>query len=240
MESGVRLQRFPTRKLTEGRYSLRLNSLDEVPFFLSSYIWQTEFDVDRDGEYPFHVPPPMELRVTVRDADSGALLPEAQVSWSPPMGDLKHGGSVGAIAAEPPGSFVVRAPVGPIEVHGSLDGYFPASVAHELGTDGPEVSVLLNRNQGVSFVFSADGATLSTQELNPRISLAPESAAAGDPGVPIQYRMADGERTYMPRDPGRYRVTVRDIDGYASLEPFVIEIPKGEIIEVGIDLTPKR
>jgi hypothetical protein len=92
----------------------------------------------------------------------------------------------------------------------------------------------------VSFVFSSDGATLSTQELNPRISLAPESAAAGDPGVPIQYRMADGERTYMPRDPGRYRVTVRDIDGYASLEPFVIEIPKGEIIEVGIDLTPKR
>ena len=42
------------------------------------------------------------------------------------------------------------------------------------------------------------------------------------------------------KGPGRYRVTVPDVQGFEHVEPFEIEIPAGQMVEHTILLQPKR
>lgn len=173
------------------------------------------------------IPPPATLLVRVLDEDTGEPVPDPRVTWSGMVPDGVSAWEVmSATWNEEKNCYVLRAPVGPIEVTASVDGYAIISKNVEMKAGTGNLTITTSRVSGVEFVFR-DGTALVPVDSN-RVSLRGVSH--------------DGEESYRSSGaifvtkPGIYEAGFMPVPGFVTPSVRNVDIKKGEIVKIEVPL----
>jgi hypothetical protein len=99
-----------------------------------------------------------------------------------------------------------------------------------------EVTLRVHRTCGVIVALSCDGAKVAwPEDLGFECKIEPVAASVGTTWM----AMNDELPRFGVAVPGRYRVTLPKIPGYAEVEPFEIDVPAGEFVTRTVALTRK-
>jgi hypothetical protein len=139
-------------------------------------------------------------------------------------------------------SYEGRVPVGPAQfvfISRTLSPVDRGS-KYEIGPGENRVTVDVRRSQGVTVrlrvngepALSSDGSTIDERWLS-KVAV---EAASGRGKSDFSLIDRDATVTLLVSGPGRYRVAVPRVAGYAAVEPFEVDIPLGEVVVKDVDL----
>ncbi|QDV10134.1 hypothetical protein Poly30_56960 [Planctomycetes bacterium Poly30] len=219
---------FTAEALVPGDYVATLTELEFRKFFV----------VPPEGlrDLRIEIPPPVQVTVTVRDSVSGEISDLVEhLSWHQ--------------AYDGPSSFAIHPTVQRNETTRQFDLTVPAC-AITVGLGGPQVArhhLTFDAEEGRNVELEARRIALARVELQCEGRTIPwpgefrwEGACVhleGDGEVSMRGTTKSGV-TFNVTEPGRYRLTLPDVEGFALHEPIEIDMSIDEIQDVIVDLEP--
>ena len=171
------------------------------------------------------VAPLAEILVEVRDFATGEALNSASVNWSRIDGEESHYAG-GCEAMSETGQFLVRARPGVVKISASAPG---RSGSHqELTVHSGRQSIALDLHESLTAVLTLkDGTTVVKTDIAWWLGMSAD-AIEGDGGV-TSYSFDGSEiMTAELTEPGMYRFTFSDVEGYLPIEPIEMRMERGE------------
>ncbi len=171
------------------------------------------------------VAPLAEILVEVRDVETGEPLKNASVNWTRIDGEESHYAG-GSERAGPPGQFLVLARPGDVKITASAHG---RSGSHqELTAHAGRQSIVLDLHQSLTAVLTLkDGTTVVKTDITWWLGMSAD-AIDGEGGVTSYSFDGSEEMTAELTEPGTYRFTFSDVDGYLPIEPIEMRMERGE------------
>lgn len=210
-----------------GRYELtlsdpRVSALVEVP---------------PEGLLDAHlaVGPPGSLSVDIVDAESGASLPEASLSWSVavPLGVASHGEHLARDGTT--GLFELVAPQGPVRLSAVAPDHGLATITATVRAGGDRVVLRAPRHYRVFVLLDSGQDLLPVPGGLMQVTFEP---LEGD-GQRVAFGLRDGREFVQLDSPGRYRFTVDTPPGFLEIPPQVVEVGGAGVTEHVIRLVPR-
>lgn len=229
-----------TRRVVQGSLPANLASSHTFPFsfdelpvgpvFLHldavNHYFGIELPASGKSDALVELPLPVDVSLTVRDAYTGGVVHGGEVSWNAetPRGLSRYRNNIVARSGQEP--FRFRAPTGKISVFFDHPEYWSEQLELSLAPGKNNVTLETMPSSGIilSFVDDAGG------EVRARV---PWDALDG-PGSLISQSVVDGrpEATRLSvSEPGTYRFSLPDIEGFEPLEPYEIHLGPAEFVE---------
>jgi hypothetical protein len=170
------------------------------------------------------IPDPVDVAVTTVEDASGLPVLDARVAWMPPRTWSEVGGELRDAQSAGGGRSLLRAPEGPLELW-----CFPERhrFAHEvIDARPPATDHVLRLAPACGFRLRLhDGATLLPWPMSFGFEL-PVDEVGGEGRGWIEEQDANWiETRFVVSAPGRYRLELPAIPGYAPIPPQVVDVP---------------
>jgi hypothetical protein len=192
-----------------------------------------------ETQVAIQIPPLTTVVVEVVDAQNGANLEPAKLQWRGPRLEGRSDFELGPLFRDPrTHRFEFVTTRGEVEIVGRVPGY--ESIEKKLALDGPEVTctLALNRVSGLRILFRQDGAAITVDlDAMYRVRVITEAGVL-DPHALGE--STDSELSVTVRTPGRYRIEFPEFKGFEAIEPKLVDVNLGEVLDVTVDLRPKR
>jgi hypothetical protein len=186
------------------------------------------------------VPPPGDVMVRIVDAKTSRLLRDAMLTWEPRGARLHSHG----MPIDNDGRRLFRAPVGLIQTRVTCPGFQYSIRTFEVRPGRNEFSIELRPSFGIRVhLKDGDAVVPCTSDLRIRAESLELSLPQVPPGAEdldaysLQSRSGDQIELMIP---GRYRVSVGAVPGYAALEPREVDVREDEFADVTFELTRER
>jgi hypothetical protein len=185
------------------------------------------------------IPDPIELTVTTIEAVSDRPVPDAQLMWMPPRTWSDVGGQL--IAAEPsgPGRFRLVVPEGPIELW-----CFSARhrfLRHVIEARLPVLEHTLSLEPACGFRLRLrDGTTLVPWPVSFGYQVDSQQIGGDGEGWIQDQDAHETETRFVVTAPGRYRLALPEIPGYAPIPVQEVEVPAGRFVQLDVELVRKH
>lgn len=198
---------FATAPIPSGRY------LVKIPGMLEERVDVAE----GSSRFEFEVPPPVDLRVLVRNAETGAPLPDAEA------------GTGGAGPDVPPGEDRrIQVPLGAaVEIRARAPGFLDGHAVVEARERDCQVIVDLRTAGTIVVRFASDDGFFAPADA--RVELASEESS-------VEYSFSGGSHDV---EPGHWTVYPPDVAGYLPAEPQEVDVKAGQTVEVVFRLRRK-
>ena len=210
----------------------------EYMFSVEELGFGCRFSVENAGTRMQHIkiPPPAEVKVRFVDSRSGMPADVGSIWWF--QADSPYESLCLEGVDEATGAFRFRAPIGRVELETS--GFFTFDTFSQVVEIQPGVNEFtfpIVRSSGVRIVLKDGEATIPWRwEHGVRLLQIGGSGrdwAGGGMGDSAAHCLT-------VTNPGRYRVTFREVPGYRPVAPFEVEIPAGEMVDLVIPLVADR
>ena len=204
---------------------------------VSPWFYKVLLDVPAGGltDAEIRVPGPGDVVVHLRDLVTGEPVSLPFLFWSSVHPEIPGGGSASVRSTDRVSPFRFRAPLGRIRVSTSIQaGYQQASQTFEVDAGANELTLHLERSQGIRVVLRDGDAVVRSRLLTPY-----RAEQIDGIGESVSWGAADGGIIVGVSKPGRYRVTVPDVDGFEPVPVQEVEVPAGETVELVIELKRK-
>jgi len=179
-----------------------------------------------------------EVSLDVVDARTGARVEPERLQWRGPLLEGRDEFEMVPILRDPrTGRFRFVSTRGEIEVYGAMTGY--KELQKKLVLDGPklESTLTMERATGIRIVLRQDGAPLAGFGILALFRISREDGAAfrEQPGITWN---STSIRYLDP--PGRYRVALPPNGELEPVEPRIVDVREGEVVDVTIDVRQKN
>jgi hypothetical protein len=220
--------RFDAGELPSATYRF---SIDAIPFLRELRIAAP----DSEG-VKLELPEAGTLYLTVVDAASGEPVKLRDVSWRPDTGAWSLRSPTYRFSArEGDARLVATIPLGAGDFDVGLRGEWkvepPASAVIHAGDQ--EFVLRVRHVNGVRLKLRCGGAAVP---WTPEMPLAVRIEPVDGDGVRTDATGFEAAATFTVSRPGRYRITLPALDGYADVEPFEVEVPQGGFVEKLVEL----
>ncbi|WP_145069431.1 hypothetical protein [Engelhardtia mirabilis] len=230
LNSGLRRFSFELEQELGGDWFLEFPSLG----------WRSGIVVDHSGLYSIHAPEPGTVLLEVVDELTGAAPEGVGVSWYSVYTGPSDGWSHESTEAlDEPGQYRFVAPVGEIAISVfAADRGF--DLEHFTVVPGEQrLEYRLPPRQGIRLRALHGEVVVNPTDWSwiPKLERLPDDGGDGDVGG-AGY-MEGAALAMLVDEPGRFRVTIPDINGYKPVEPVEVQIALGEMVDVDIQVEPK-
>ena len=197
----------------------------------------TVFDVPETGlpDLALRVPAPAVLDIRLLDRDTNEeLLHQHGLSWTW-LGD-PAAPSVRSTPDRGSGTHRCTVPVGSVRLVANIHGY--AGEQHELVArrGAQPVTLSLRKHCGLEVQYRVGDSVLSLPWDQVPVRL---TAIEGEGTVESTAATSDRQWIYTS-EPGRYRLTLEPMDGFAPSPPRIVDIPPGTMLPVNLELERVR
>lgn len=193
--------------------------------------YRTWLEIPKEGTDSLRitVPPPAEVRGQVIDARTGLPVRADRVTWMAEL-ELSNGGSLDHVAPDAEGRFVIRAPLGWIEVNCHPEGYTWSQETIEVRPGVNTCELRVTRASGICVRLRDGDDVLPWEDW--QIELKNDRTGDG----PNSWATSGTRHTITGIDPGPCTLTLPEIPGFRPVAPLQVEVRDGEITEVVIPL----
>jgi len=218
---------FDFGKVQTGHYALIYVKMD----------YALDLDLGPEGliDVRFDIPPPVELRVHVTDASTGATAPITQLFWSVQPDTGARGRTSESISIDADSQrFLLRTPACPIDLLPFGSG-FTGGAAVVDATEGLEVELEVHPEACALLTLVSQGEPIDWQNPDFGAVVATEGGKGRIAGLSSQ----KGSFWFSVSEPGTYEVQVPDLPGFEPHDPVEVDLVEGETIELDIELVPR-
>ncbi len=197
--------------------------------------WEIEVPTTELTDLRLEVPPPVNVTVTVRDSITGEVSDLIEsVHWEPKFDGRRNSSRYAQVSRnETTKRFDLRVPAGPVIV-GASHRQIQRSAQTIEATDGLEVELEVRRIPLARMEFQHEGRRIPwPEDFNFDRACRPMDGE----GEIVRRGSTKTGVTFSVSEPGRYRVTLPKLEGFAPHEPIEIDMTPEEIQNVIIELT---
>lgn len=186
-------------------------------------------------DFAFVIPPPADLRVSVLD-DATAEPVVVQLMWNPRRPDGVSGGGLDNAEYDATDRvYLIRAPVCEIELSIRSWEFAPYEGSIDLSHGQRELTIRTQRSCGFTLKLRDEEAFVAF----PQDWYGSLEAVTGA-GVQTLSQVGSLERKFMVSEPGRYRIELPKLSGYAQPPAPTIEVLAGRFTEHIVALERER
>lgn len=192
------------------------------------------FEVGEEGLLDVYIelPAPVDIAVQMLLADGSGVATPNLIRWAPVHPPGVPGAGAVPVGPGENGYFEFQVPIGSVMLSCSDIAYRPKHQIEQVTIGGDNsFTMLLEPAMGMLLYLEEQGTSVPWD-----LTWHPSIQAQGHGGTVVTRGRTGVGYRILVSDPGLYEVNIGQLSGFLSVEPFPVNVPASEVIEIVIEI----